>query len=320
MQLVTEISIPSVNSQITYNDSILAFGSCFAEHIGRFLSALHFTIDINPFGILYNPASISQSINRILEQKTFTKEELIERNGLWHSFAHHGQFSTGDSEKTLQLINSRLIAASERIKTCNHLLVTFGTAWIYTLRETDIIAANCHKFPEKTFSRKRLTVEDIYIDWISLIKRLEEINPAINILFTVSPIRHWRDGAHENQLSKSTLLLAIDQLQKTTKVSYFPAYELMMDELRDYRFYAPDMLHPSETAVEYIWERFSSVYFDTETKKTVSEVEKINKALQHRPLHPDSIEYECFKSNILEQIALLKHRYPDLRFTEEDKP
>jgi hypothetical protein len=292
----------------------MALGSCFAENIGLQLAAFRFDIDINPFGILYNPASIAASLNRLLDGNAFTGNDLTERNGLWHSFSHHGQFSAASTNETLKLINDRFYAAADRITTCNHLLITFGTSWIYQLRDNQQIVANCHKFPESHFTRRRLSVEEISEEWIALTERLRKINPEVNIIFTVSPIRHWRDGAHENLLSKSTLLLAIDRIGQSAGTAYFPAYELMMDELRDYRFYAADMLHPSTQAVTYIRERFSGVWFDEATKQALAEVEQINKALLHRPLHPDSEEYIHFCNHTAQRIETLKQRYPHIRF------
>jgi len=205
------------------------------------------------------------------------------------------------------------LSASERLTTCNHLMITFGTAWVYRLQGSDGVVANCHKLPEKQFTRGRLSVEEIVACWQPLLARLKAVNPPIRLLFTVSPIRHWRDGAHENQLSKATLLLAIEQLQKQCDADYFPAYELMMDELRDYRFYAADMLHPSDVAVDYLWERFSDTRFDAATRAAMHEVEQINKALAHRPLNPDTDEYRRFNAQTRERIETLQRQYPNIR-------
>jgi len=314
MKFTTPVIIPPALAPITYNDKLLAFGSCFTENIGERLSRYGFDIAVNPFGILYNPLSIANALERLLSGSLFSKEELFPHNGLWHSFSHHGSFSATTADETLQTINKRLIAAAQRLTECNHLLITFGTAWVYRLQTSGEVVANCHKLPEKQFTRSRLSVEEITGCYLPLIERLKKINPHINLLLTVSPIRHWRDGAHENQLSKATLLIAIEQIQQQYDTGYFPAYEVMMDELRDYRFYAADMLHPSETAIDYLWERFSATYFDPATRDTLHEVEQINKALAHRPLNPDTEEFRRFHEQTQKRVEKLQERYPHIRF------
>ena len=313
MKFTTPVSIPAALAPITYNDALLAFGSCFAENIGERLTRYGFDIDVNPFGILYNPLSIAGAMERLLSGNPFVEDDLFLHNGLWHSFAHHGSFSATTTDEALQKINDRLLPAVTRLTTCNHLLITFGTAWVYRLQGSEKVVANCHKLPEKQFIRSRLSVEDIVECWQPLLTQLKAINPNIHLLFTVSPIRHWRDGAHENQLSKATLMLAIEQLQKQCDADYFPAYELMMDELRDYRFYASDMLHPSDVAVDYLWERFSDTRFDDTTRAAMHGVEQINKALAHRPFNSDTDEYRRFTAQTREQVEALKRQYSNIR-------
>jgi GSCFA family. len=287
-------------------------GSCFAENMGERLRKYGFDSDVNPFGILYNPLSIASSLERLMSGSPFTEAELFQYNGLWHSYAHHGNFSAVTAGETLEKINERLMTAAVRLSDYGVLLVTFGTAWVYRKRDDDRIVANCHKVPERNFTRSRLSVEDITSLWIPLLQKLKQHNPDLRVLFTVSPIRHWKDGAHENQLSKATLLLAIEQLRERCSVDYFPAYELMMDELRDYRFYAADMLHPSELAIDYIWDRFVASCFDKTTRETMREVEQINRAMSHRPLNPDSEEYLRFRKQTLLRRADLLQRFPHL--------
>ncbi len=313
MKLITEISIPSPLISVTYDRPLLTMGSCFAENMGERLRQYGFDSDVNPFGILYNPLSIASSLERLISGKLFTEAELFQYNGLWYSYAHHGSFSAVTVGETLEKINARFVTAAERLPDYGVLLVTFGTAWIYRKRDDDRVVANCHKVPEKHFIRSRLSVEDITSLWIPLLQKLKALNPNLRFLFTVSPVRHWKDGAHENQLSKATLLLAIEQLKDCCDVAYFPAYELMMDELRDYRFYAADMLHPSELAIDYIWERFVASCFDKSTRETMREVEQINRAMSHRPLNPDSEEYSRFRKQTLLRKADLLQRFPHLR-------
>jgi hypothetical protein len=311
MKLQTEIVIPSLLS-ITYNDTLLTIGSCFAENIGMRLEQYGFDTDTNPFGILYNPLSIATALERLLSAKPFDESELFHYNSLWHSFAHHGSFSAVLPADALETINRRFVSAAQRLPSTDCLLITFGTAWVY--RQQGKVVANCHKLPDKKFARSRLSVDDIVALWKPLLQQLREINPAMRFLFTVSPIRHWKDGAHENQLSKAVLLLAIDRLKQEVDIAYFPAYELMMDELRDYRFYASDMLHPSEQAIDYIWERFVSACFDKEAHEIMREVKQIRLALSHRPLNPESEEYRRFQKQTLLRKTDFLQRYPTIKF------
>ncbi len=256
-----------------------------------------FHTSVNPFGILYNPASISKSIQTILNFKQYDASDLFEYQGLYHSFDHHGKFSGSSPEKVVEKINKEVKDANDYLKDATILIITFGTAFAYSLKSTDTVVSNCHKLPEKTFNRKRLGINEIVENWKVLINQLKQYNPALKLMFTVSPIRHWKDGAHENQLSKSTLLLAIDELtNQYPHCCYFPSYEIMMDELRDYRFYAGDMLHPSDLAIEYIWEKFSYTFFEKSTFILLDEWFKIKQALEHKPFNPDSEEHKKFLS------------------------
>lgn len=296
MEFSTRVPIPKSAVQIGYDSRMMLFGSCFSENIGRYLLDNKFRVNINPFGILYNPQSIAVAVNRILDNQPFSETDLVYRNGMFHSFMHHGMFSAQTENECLSLISSRFSEAVAQISETDVFLITFGSAYVYRLRETGETVGNCHKFPSEMFSRSRLSVNDIITEWIQLIVRLLEMNSNAKFIFTVSPIRHWKDGAHENQLSKSILHLAIDALQKefADSVGYFPAYEIMLDELRDYRFYADDMMHPSDMAISYIWERFSETYFSAETYKIVSEWQSIRRALNHRPLNQNGTEYKNF--------------------------
>ena len=228
MELYTRILLPKARFSFSYEDRVVMMGSCFAENIGRKLEENKFSVDINPFGTLYNPAS----------------GDLFQHEGIYHSFTHHSRFSAPSEEECLGHINSRLSESSDFLRKATRLVITLGTAFVYRLKSDGRIVSNCHKLPEKMFDRQRLSTQEIVEDWKPLLLALWEQNPALKILFTVSPIRHWKDGAHENQLSKATLLLATDALQKDypDRIAYFPAYEILMDELRDYRFYADDII------------------------------------------------------------------------------
>jgi len=232
---------------------------------------------------------------------------------------HHGDFSSPSAEEVLQRINIRLQTAHERIHHLNCLMLTFGTAWVYEQKSTGHVVANCHKQPESVFTRRRLSVQEIVSDYTSLFSGLIARNPKLKVILTVSPIRHVRDGMHANQLSKATLLLAIDQLQTSFPghVFYFPAYELLLDELRDYRFYADDMVHPSPLAVRYVWEKFVQTCLSEDALEIMQESENINKALSHKPFHPESDEYKRFLGQIVLKIDRLNKKYPYLDFKKE---
>jgi hypothetical protein len=313
MQFRTEIPINKSIIDISYRKQLMLFGSCFAENIGNRLKESKFKVTVNPFGILYNPLSIENALRILLEKRLFSAEDLFLHNGLWHSFSHHGAFSGIDREETLQNINNQIRISVEKLLKTDFLLITFGTAFVYEKDGT--VVSNCHKLPEKTFSRRRLSVQEIVDCYTKLITDIQQINPKIHFIFTVSPIRHWKDGAHENQLSKSTLLLAINELQtKYSNIDYFPAYEIVLDELRDYRFYEEDMLHPNNQAITYIWGKFSETYFSTETRQIEKEIAEIIKAENHRPLNPQTAEYQLFLKNLNTKKTDFLAKYPFVRF------
>lgn len=290
--------LPQETSQfkISHRDCLLMIGSCFTENIGKRLSERKFNILINPFGIVYNPVSMASCLERLLSPAPlFQEHELFQYAGLWHSREHHGRFSRPDRAETLAGINEACEAAAQQLKSCNRLLLTLGTADVFYLKEPGRVVANNHKMPAAHFQERRVSFQEIADTFRPLLERLFHLNPELQVIFSVSPVRHTRNGLIHNQLSKSSLLLACDALcAEFPQVHYFPAYELLLDDLRDYRFYASDMLHPSEVAVDYIWNYFSDMYFTEETRKLNLAVEKILAALNHRPFNPDSEEYREF--------------------------
>jgi lysophospholipase L1-like esterase len=319
MDFRTIVPIPCSDKVIEHNTDILLLGSCFAENIGEKLSKHKFNADINPFGILYNPLSIEKSLNRLINQSLIKENELFFHENCWHSFDYHSSFSNFSKEDALKKMNERLLKSANKLKEIDLLLITFGTAWIYEEKETGTVVSNCHKLPANSFIRRRISVEEIVETYTLLLHKLQTINKNLQVLFTVSPIRHWKDGAHENTLSKATLHLVIEQLQKQFDfVNYFPAYELIMDDLRDYRFYANDMLHPNQTAIDYIWERFGETYFTMQTKQFVAETEQLNRAMMHRPFNADADAYKQFCQQQIQKIENLKKIYPTTDFTTEE--
>jgi hypothetical protein len=297
--LMTCVEIPVFATPITYRSRLLLMGSCFAGHIGDALLQRRFKAVVNPFGVVYNPLSLAQSLRRLQSGQPFTAGEVIESGTLYTTFFHHSSFSHPQRDAFLAQANEALQRGAEAFAAADVVVISLGTARVYYDRETAQAVNNCHKFPAARFQQALLTVDEMVNALWPLIEQ-----SGSRWIFTVSPIRHWKDGAHDNQLSKAALLLAVDKLQQLTeKVSYFPAYELLMDELRDYRFYAEDMLHPSPQAARYIWERFSEAALSEEAKKMMREAEKIIAAQNHRPLHPDTAAYRQFKEKLAQQIA-----------------
>ncbi|MBK5721350.1 GSCFA domain-containing protein [Dysgonomonas sp. Marseille-P4677] len=311
MDFRTKIEIPKSDLIISHKSRIMMLGSCFAENIGELLIKNKFDLNLNPFGILYNPKSISQALAFLCENKKFSDEDIFEYKGSYHSFWHHGAFSNTDKNKCLTNINNSIQKAAEDLRQADILFVTFGTAFVFLNKDNNTVVGNCHKLPASFFDRQRLDVNSIIKDWEILINTLQSINPKLQIILTVSPIRHMKDGAHENQLSKSTLLLAIDNLKKShNQVDYFPSYEIVLDELRDYRFYNEDMIHPNSTAINYIWKRFSETYIKEDTYPIIEEWNKIYLALNHRPINIESDEYKLFLRQTLLKLKAFNHKYP----------
>jgi hypothetical protein len=295
MKFRTEIKLQSIGFQLKHSDKILMMGSCFVENIAEKIVRNGFQADVNPFGIVYNPVSLGMGLSGLIQPAVYTGDALFEHQGVYHSFHHHSRFSGLNQALVLEQINRRIRQSSLFLREANRLILTFGTARVYRLASSGEVVANCHKLPATCFREERLSLESIVQQWNELIPRLRALNPALQLLFTVSPIRHLKDGAHENQLNKATLLLAVDALIKANEgCYYFPSYELMLDDLRDYRFYAEDMIHPSQQAIDYIWEKFSEVCFDAPTRELIREWQSICQALNHRPLNPESEEYKRF--------------------------
>jgi hypothetical protein len=275
---------------------------------------------INPSGTVYNPVSVGNTLYKILSGKNYVKKDLYNNNGKWLSFDHYTDFSSVNPDKTLKSINLRLIAARKFIAGARFLFVTFGTARVYRWKQTGEIVSNCHKIPDAYFSHELLKVRDIVSSWNKLLNILKSQNPDIKVTFTISPVRHWKDGAHGNQVSKSILFLAVEELlNHPSKPAYFPAYELVMDDLRDYRFYDNDMLHPSSTAVDYIWKAFSDCYFDVRTRELWKEVSGISKAVSHKIQSDSNGEIKKFAETILLRINKISKNNPSLNLNKEKR-
>ena len=297
MKLQTVVDIKPSEWKIGYEDRILMIGSCFSDEIGEQMVQRNLHVTCNPFGTLYNPLSIAQAIHYKSQISNLKSQiPLIYNEGLWHSMAHHGSFSRPTREETEQAVRASIDTMQQALQEATVIIVTFGTAWVYEMNGE--IVGNCHKLPADTFTRRRLSVDEIVTAWQPILAQY----PDKHWLFTVSPIRHVKDGLHENQLSKATLLLAVEKLVNQSvspqdglcsvsetvchaKPVYFPSYEIMLDELRDYRFYADDLVHPSSLAINYIWERFIDTFCTPQTRNEMTIQWKRWKQSQHRPLH-----------------------------------
>jgi len=318
MNFRTNIPPVPVAFNLTHSDKLLVMGSCFAEHTGVRLRESGFKVALNPYGVLYNPLSMEKALRRLMTDNPFTASELMAYNGLYHSFNHHGSFSNADAGKALSHINAAYASTVQALKQASCLMLTFGTAWIYRLSDTGAVVANCHKLPANCFLRQRLTVDDIIDPYTALFDDLLVEHPGLKIVLTVSPIRHVKDGLHANNLSKALLLLASEALsERFPNVLYYPAYELLMDDLRDYRFYTDDMLHPSTQALSYVWEHFSDTFFNKQTKEVAKQVQQVRKAMEHRPFQPEEAAYYRFAQKNLAAIEGLLLSAPGLNLHEE---
>jgi hypothetical protein len=307
-------------TDISHLSSTLCVGSCFAANIGQKLENSKFPTFINPFGISYNPISITDCLSQLIENQLFTKEDIFQQGEFWHSFSHHGHFSKMSPEETLAGINSQILAARAFFKTTKKIIITLGSANIFVHQKTAKIVANCHKVPQQAFEKRKLHLEEITSALENVLISLKIQNPDLEVILSVSPIRHLREGIVENQRSKAALILASEELCKRLDfVHYFPAYEIMMDDLRDYRFYESDMTHPTSQAVDYIWDFFQKMYFSEKTQLLTQRVESIIRASSHRPFYTQSTDYQNFIKNILIKIDALKSEFPYLDFHKEEK-
>jgi hypothetical protein len=315
MQFTTQIPIPKSNHPIDYNSKIVSLGSCFAENIGEKFDYFKFQNTVNPFGIIFNPVSIENIISRAVNQNYFTEKDVFFHNDLWHCYEVHSELSYQDKAVLLGNLNQAIAQMHDLITTATHVIITYGTSWVYKLKATQQVVANCHKVPQNQFDKVLLSVSENEQALANTLTLIAQFNPHCSVIFTVSPVRHIKDGFVENQRSKAHLLSAIHEMVngQSTNVTYFPSYEIMMDELRDYRFYADDMLHPSVMAVDYIWERFFLTQIAQAVYPVMEEVETIQKGLAHRPFHPDTDSHRKFLEVLTKKAAALQAKYPHMR-------
>jgi len=314
IKLQTTIPISSSKNQFGYEDKILLLGSCFSENIGEKLAYYKFQSITNPFGILFNPVAIETVIEAALLNKTFTEEDVFELDGIWKSYVAHSDLNALSRLGAVIHLQESQQLLRNQLKECSHLFITLGTAWVYRHKESDIIVANCHKVPQKEFSKELLSVDEITESISKMATLIKVINPKINITFTISPVRHIKDGFVENTRGKSHLISAIHQVVDGEGIQYFPSYELMMDELRDYRFYTSDMLHPSEQAIDYIWDKFVEVFAFAKAKVIMKKVNSVQQGLVHRAFNEDSQEHQKFLKQLHSKKATLEQDFPFMKF------
>lgn len=318
MQFTTQIPIQKSGNPIDYNSRVVSLGSCFAVNIGQKLDYFKFRNTTNPFGILFHPLALEKFIAFAVNGKTFTEGDIFFHNERWHCFDAHSDLSHPDKDVLLQNLNSAAALANAEIKAASHLIITLGTAWVYRSNASGELVANCHKVPQKDFIKELLSVDAIRQSLQNIIALVNNTNPSAHIIFTVSPVRHIKDGFVQNQWSKANLITALHETLNsepgTRNLNYFPSYEIMMDELRDYRFYAEDMIHPNQTAIDYIWERFTEAFIAHDAQATMKLVDSIQKGLQHRSFNPDSQQHRDFLSNLSDKMEALQLQYPHIRF------
>lgn len=306
--------------KISYRDSVLMLGSCFTDNIGQRLAQAKIPVTVNPYGVLFNPESIAATIENSLNIKPIAEPDLLRNGDLWVNLDFHGSFSSTDKYEAIEKMNAAARLMNKKLSEATILFLTFGTAYVYKHLQTNKIAANCHKLSGTSFQSYMLTADEIANRYTRLIDKLLKQNPNLQIVFTVSPIRHLRDGAHRNQLSKATLLLAIDQIVSRFKQAhYFPSYEILLDDLRDYRFYDTDMVHPSSLAVDYIWQQLRNSCISPADNQLIDEIMKIETAVSHKPINPQSAEFQKFTSIQLDCIKKIAQAHPNLDFSTEIK-
>jgi GSCFA family len=314
----TPILMGSEALKIKHHMRLMTVGSCFSDHIKKKLSLGKFSVHTNPFGILYNPVSIAATIKRLLLIKEIQQDELFFHEGLYRHPDMHSSVGGTDIEQVVTDINRVIHDFSALLVSSDVIIITTGTAYVHIDRDSRQIVGNNHKLPASHFERRMLTSDEVVEALGESIQLLRKLNPQVHIVFTVSPVRHIKDGLVNNAHSKAILLDAAHRLrQQFVNSSYFPSYEIMMDDLREYRFYEQDLIHPNQIAIDYIWEKFKEVYLAPAEIKMIDEFSSIREAMQHRLLHPDSLETKHFRAQQYQKVQKFKSDFPALNWEEE---
>lgn len=318
MKLQTSIPLKKqTKNLIDYQSKVFLLGSCFVENIGDKLSYFKFQSHQNPFGVLFHPKAIETLVERAIKEDEYTEDDVFFNNEQWHCFDAHSQLSNTSKNTLLTVLNNQLVVTKQQIKEASHIVITLGTAWVYKHCESNTVVANCHKVPQSNFTKELLSVNEITDVLRNLRHKIKDLNPTVSVIFTVSPIRHIKDGFVENTRSKAHLISAIHDFiaqQQEQNNFYFPSYEIMMDELRDYRFYAEDMIHPNTTAINYIWEKFQNIWISESILKTMEEVDSIQKGMAHRPFNPRSEAHIKFLNQLEVRKDALEEKFKHITF------
>lgn len=315
MKFTTEIPIIPLENKISYDSKIVSVGSCFAVNMAEKMKQFQFQNSVNPFGILFHSQALENLFQFALENKIFDSNDVFLYNEIWSSFDAHSNLNELEEEEILFQLNAKIRAFRNHLSDATHLIVTLGTAWVYKNKQTTRLVANCHKIPQKEFEKKILSVNEIKNNLIRISEIALTINPKLQLIFTVSPVRHIKDGFVENQRSKSHLIAALhDFLSETERHYYFPSFEIVMDELRDYRYYGADLLHPNEQAVSYIWEKFVENCVTLDSVSVMKLVDEVQKGLAHRPFNPYAEQHNLFLEKLAQKLDVLIEKYPFMNF------
>ena len=316
MNFTTKIPIQKYEHAITYDSKIMLLGSCFAENMGKKFEYFKFHSTTNPFGIIFNPVSLAKMVERCVQKNYFTEDDIFYHNEIWHCFEVHSELSNPDKDVFLNSLNEIIDLTHTQLNDSTHIIITLGTSWVYRNIETNQIVANCHKVPQKQFNKELISPEIIAQSIESILFTISVLNPNCKCIFTVSPVRHLKDGFSENTLSKAHLIAALHKTitHYPSPINYFPSYEIMMDELRDYRFYAEDLLHPNPTAIDYIWIQFQENYISESVFGLMNEICTLQKGLQHRPFHVDTEQHQKFLNDLSKKMTTLKKKLPFVSF------
>lgn len=318
MKLQTSVPLDEAKNPLDYNSKVVLIGSCFSQNIGAKLDYFKFQNLQNPFGVLFHPLAIENVLKRAISGKAYQADEVFEQGGIWSCFEAHSQLNGHSQEQILKNLNEGLEKTASCVKAASHVFITLGTAWAYQLNATAKYVANCHKVPQKEFAKKLLSIDEIVNSLQNSVNLLQSVGCEKQIVFTISPVRHLKDGFIENQRSKANLVNAVHAVllsqTPSDKLSYFPSYEIMMDELRDYRFYEKDMVHPNELAIDYIWDKFKSSWISENVYDVMHKVETIQKGIAHRPFNSNSQAHKSFEKDLQSKIEYLQKNYPTINF------
>ena len=315
MKLQTQLPLENQVPAINYHSKLVLLGSCFAENIAEKFSYYKFQNKVNPLCVLFHPIAILELLTRAHHNTPYTEKDVFFSNGCWQSFQAHSRLNSTSQSEILKDLNTALKSTQNQLKTASHVILTFGTSWVYKHIESKTIVANCHKQPQKEFEKSILSIQQLQESFNAILSILKAFNPNVSVIFSISPVRHLKDGFVENNQSKAHLIAALHSVINITEnTHYFPSYELLMDELRDYRFYKEDMVHANPIAIDYIWEKFKSIWIHTDANPIMQEVSQLQKGFAHKPFNPLTPEHATFLSTLAKKAQALETQFPFMKF------